>query len=79
MRLDIQSVLILNNQNKIVFNTENNIYLLNIKNNLIQDKINTQDNILSTNLIQEENKEIIFICFNKLIKRINIENDKIKL
>lgn len=64
LRLDIQSVLILNNQNKIVFNTENNIYLLNIKNNLIQDKINTQDNILSTNLIQEENKEIIFICFN---------------
>jgi len=64
LRLDIQSVLILNNQNKIVFNTENNTYLLNIKNNLIQDKINTQDNILSTNLIQEENKEIIFICFN---------------
>ena len=63
LRLDIQSVF-LNNQNKIVFNTGNNIYLLNIKNNLIQDKINTQDNILSTNLIQEENKEIIFICFN---------------
>ena len=64
LRLDIQSVLILNNKNKNVRNKENNIYLINIKNNLIQDKINTQDNILSTNLIQEENKEIIFICFN---------------
>ena len=76
---DIQNILVINNQNKMVFNTEYNIYLLNIKNNLIQDKIKTKEQILSTNLIEEGNKEIILVTFNNSIKKLNIEHDKIKL
>ena len=74
IKYNIGKVIILKNQNKIIFNTSQNIFLLNNKNYSIKDKIETKDNILSLNLVDEE---IILISFNNSIKQLKIENDKI--
>ena len=48
--------------------------MLNNKNYSIEDKIETKDNILSLNLLEEET---ILISFKNSIKQLKIENDKI--
>jgi len=74
--LNIEKVILLKNQNKIIFNTSKNIFLLNNKNYLIEDKIETNDNILSINFIEEK---MILISFKNSIKKLKIENDKIMI
>ena len=74
IKFNIGKVILLKRQNKIIFNTSQNIVLLNNKNYIIQDKIQTKDNIKSMNLI---GKEMILISFKNSIKKLKIENDKI--
>ena len=72
--LNIEKVIFLKKQNKIIFNTSQIIFLLNNKNYSIDDKIETKDNILSLNLIEEEMK---LISYKNSFKRLKIENGKI--
>ena len=71
---NIEKFIFLKKQNKIIFNTSQNIFLLNNKNYSIEDKIEIKDTILSLNLIEEEK---ILISFENSIKQLKIENDKI--
>ena len=74
-KLNVENALILDKSNKLIFNTENNIYLLNMDNYLLEDKTQTEDYILLMNLMNKE--EMILISFPNSIKKLEIENNKI--
>ena len=76
-KLIIRDAVFINNQKKIIFNAGKNLLLFNNKNYSFEDKIEINEDILSINLIKE--KEMILISFKNSIKKININNNKIKI
>ena len=77
--LNIRDVFILNKPRKIIFNTGKTLYLINNRNYSIEDKKEINKYILSMNLIKEKEQKILLISFKNSIKKIKIDNNKIKI
>lgn len=73
----IKSFIILEKLNKIIFNTKENIYLLNSKDFSNEDQIKLDLPIISVNLMND--KETILVCFSKSIQKLKINQNKIIL
>ena len=73
-KLDIEKLIFLNEKKKIIFNTKQNIFLLNTNNYKTEHKIISNDTILSLNLLND--KETILISYPDSIKKLKINNDK---
>ena len=76
-KLIIRDAMFINNQKKIIFNAGKSLLLFNNKNYSFEDKIEINKEIISINLIKEE--KMILISFLNSIKKIKINNNKIKI
>ena len=73
-KLDIEKVIFLKEKEKIIFNTNQNIFLINVIDYKTEHKIISDDIILSLNLMDD--KETILISYPESIKKLKINNDK---
>lgn len=73
----IQSFLFLEKQKKILVYSFEKIYLLNSKNYAIESELNSNKEIISLNLLKDN--ETILVSNNKAIQKLKIENKKLVL
>ena len=74
---EIDCVLYLENKNKLIYNINNKIYLLNTKNYKIEDQIESKCCFYLMNLM--EDKETILLSHENYIEKLSIEKDKLIL
>ena len=77
LNLDIKKFLFLEKKNKIIFYSDETIYLFNLKNFAFEDQINSGSYILALNLMKD--KETILVSHGGAIRKLNIEDNKMKL
>ena len=76
---NIKDVFILHKQGKIIYNAGQTLFLINNQNYSIEDKREINKDILSMNLIKEKEEEMLLISFKNSIKKIKMDNNKIKI
>ena len=73
----IDCVILFPNEKKIIFNSNEKIFLFNTKLNIIEDKLESDTEIIFMNLM--DNKETILISHKDFIEKLTMENCKLKL
>ena len=73
----IDCVILFPNENRLIFNSKEKIFLFNTKINVIEDKIESDTEIFFMNLMDD--RETILISHKNSIEKLIIENGKLKL
>ena len=73
----IDCIILFPNENRLIFNSNQKIFLFNTKTYVIEDKIESDTEIIFMNLMDD--KETILISHENFIEKLIIENYKLKL